>query len=447
MGKTLRKRFALTALAAALLVGSAAVPEAAAAGMETKIPILTYHDLTRDPEDTDSMTVTEERFRLDMEFLQEFGYTPLLPKDLVAIQQGSLEMPNKPVMVTFDDGYHSNYEIAYPILQQTGMKAVISVVAANMEDATEETTDSAEAASDAAMEETETETMPGVSIANPEDLSRRHLSWDEMREMVASGLVEIGSHTYNSHNPQYGGYGAPDGINGVMRKKGETFSQYKERIGGDLAKSIAMIVENTGQAQVNYFAYPFGAYDSWMDQLLDEAGVAVSVWSNSGRPASTVGGLRNLPRYGIKMNQSVAELLRQTDTARPALATVSVNGKQSKLPAYNIGGNNYVRVRDVAVLLMGTQSGFDVQWDSAQHRVELTSFTAYQPIGTENKPLPEGARTVQSYTEPTVTDGTARMIAAYQLDGYTYYKLRSLGELCGFQVEWDEVDRVVEVTA
>ena len=108
MKRKLRKSAALTALAAlaaVLLAGGAALPRAAAAGPDTRIPILTYHDLTRDPENTDSMTITDERFRLDMEFLQEFGYTPLLPKDLVAIQQGNMEMPDKPVMVTFDDGY------------------------------------------------------------------------------------------------------------------------------------------------------------------------------------------------------------------------------------------------------------------------------------------------------------------------------------------------------
>ena len=446
MKRKLRKSAALTALAAVLLAGGAALPRAAAAEPDTRIPILTYHDLTRDPENTDSMTITDERFRLDMEFLQEFGYTPLLPKDLVTIQQGNMEMPDKPVMVTFDDGYQSNYAIAYPILQQTGMKAVISVVAYNMESAEEETPSADDNTEDAALQEP-AEPMKGVSIENPEDLSRSHLSWSEMREMVASGLVEIGSHTYNSHNPQYGGNGAPDGINGVMRRKNETFAQYSERMGDDLEQSIALIVENTGQAQVNYFAYPFGAYDSWMDQLLDKAGVAVSVWSNNGKSADIADGLRNLPRYGIKMEKSVAQLLQQTDTALPALATVSVNGKQSKLPAYNIGGNNYVRVRDVAVLLMDTENGFDVQWNSARNCVELTSQAAYEPIGTENKPLPKETRLVQSFTEPTVADGTTRMVASYQVDGYTYYKLRSLGELCGFQVAWDEAEQVVEVTA
>ena len=432
MSSKLCRRLA-AALAAALLVGSAALPQAAVS-TGVKIPILTYHDLTRDPDDVDDMTVTDERFRLDMEFLKEFGYTPLLSADLVAIHKGAAAMPDKPVMITFDDGYWSNYSIAYPILQQTGMKAVISVIAHNME-------------GDAPV----IEDTPGEAAAEADEPAtepvRRRLSWQEMYEMVSSGLVEIGSHTYNSHNPQYGGNSAPDGINGVMRQEGETFSEYCERIGTDLRASLDLITQRTGQKQVLYFAYPYGAYDSWMDKLLDENGVAVSVLSNNGASADISVSLRNLSRYGIKMHTSIAQMLRQTDTAVPALASVSVNGTQTKLPAYNIDGNNYVRVRDVAVLLLGTESGFDVQWNEGLRRVELQSRTVYEPLGTENEPLPAGSRTTQSIVEPTVVDGVANMVAAYQMDGCTYYKLRSLGDLCGFQVDWNEETQTVEVTA
>lgn len=443
------------ALAAALLAGSAALPQAAAASAGVKIPILTYHDLTRDPNDIDDMTVTDERFRLDMEFLKEFGYTPLLSADLVAIHEGAAAMPDKPVMITFDDGYWSNYSIAYPILQQTGMKAVISVIAHNMEgDAPviedtpgEEAAEAEEPAADSPQEDAgQAEAEPPADEPAAEPV-RRHLSWQEMYEMVSSGLVEIGSHTYNSHNPQYGGNGAPDGINGVMRQEGETFSEYCERIGTDLRASLDLITQRTGQEQVLYFAYPYGAYDSWMDKLLDENGVAVSVLSNNGASADISVSLRNLSRYGIKMHTSIAQMLRQTDTAVPALASVSVNGTQTKLPAYNIDGNNYVRVRDVAVLLLGTESGFDVQWNEGLRRVELQSRTVYEPLGTENEPLPAGSRTTQSIVEPTVADGVANMVAAYQMDGCTYYKLRSLGDLCGFQVDWNEETQTVEVTA
>ena len=432
MSSKLCRRLA-AALAAALLVGSAALPQAAVS-TGVKIPILTYHDLTRDPDDVDDMTVTDERFRLDMEFLKEFGYTPLLSADLVAIHEGAAAMPDKPVMITFDDGYWSNYSIAYPILQQTGMKAVISVIAHNMEGDAPVISDT-----------------PGEEAAEAEEPAaepvRRRLSWQEMYEMVSSGLVEIGSHTYNAHNPQYGGNSAPDGINGVMRQEGETFSEYCERIGTDLRASLDLITQRTGQKQVLYFAYPYGAYDSWMDKLLDENGVAVSVLSNNGASADISVSLRNLSRYGIKMHTSVAQMLRQTDTAVPALASVSVNGKQTKLPAYNIDGSNYVRVRDAAVLLLGTESGFDVQWNEGLHRVELQSRTVYEPLGTENEPLPAGSRTTQSIVEPTVVDGVANMVAAYQMDGCTYYKLRSLGDLCGFQVDWNEETQTVEVTA
>ena len=234
--KVFLRKFLLSAVFAAILTGFSTCY--AAGG---KMPVLMYHDLTNDPAKTNSMTITGERFRLDMEFLKEFGYTPLLPADLIAIRQGAMELPEKPVMITFDDGYRSNYDIAYPVLQQTGMKATIAVVAHNM------------AAEDTA------------------DPVRTHLLWSEMREMVESGLVEIGSHTYNLHNPQHKGNSAPDGIDGVMRLGGESKAAYRMRVGTDLVTSIELIRQNTGQAQVNYFSYPFGAYDSWMQPLLESA--------------------------------------------------------------------------------------------------------------------------------------------------------------------------------
>ena len=57
-----------------------------------------------------------------MEYLEYNGYTPLLSADLIDIRAGKEAMPERPVMITFDDGYRSNYDIAYPILQKTGMR-------------------------------------------------------------------------------------------------------------------------------------------------------------------------------------------------------------------------------------------------------------------------------------------------------------------------------------
>ena len=151
--------------------------------------------------------------------------------------------------------------------------------------------------------------------------------------MVDSGAVEVGSHTYNLHNPQYGGNNAPDGINGVMRLKGESRSAYNARVGGDLSSSVQLILTHTGQERSVYFSYPFGAYDSWMPDLLAQAGIQVSALTNPGLSEISVT-LQGLSRYGITMDRPVSALLRQTDQAVPALAAVSVNGELAKLPAY-----------------------------------------------------------------------------------------------------------------
>lgn len=387
-----------------------------AAPVTTGLTILMYHDLTEDPNATNSMTVTVDRFRQDMEFLQEFGYTPLLPSDLVEIAQGRAQMPAKPIMITFDDGYRSNYDYAYPILLETGMKAVIAVVAHNIQSA---------------------------ATAAP---SRHSLTWEELQEMISSGLVEIGTHTYNLHNPQYSGNNAPNGINGVMRLPGESESAYRLRVGSDLQTSIQLITQHTSQQNVLYFSYPYGAYDSWMPSILSANGILVSTLTNAGQAHPLVS-MQKMPRYGIRMDKPVSALLQQTATATPVAAQVSVNGTSTSLPAYNIDGNNYVRVRDVAFLLKDTASGFDVQWNESLQRVELSSFTPYTPIGTENKPLAAGQRTVKSIAKPTAADGSLHMVAAYNIDNYTYYKLRSLGDLCGFVVDWNETSQTVEVIA
>lgn len=252
------------------------------AGKAAAIPILTYHDLTTDPAAVNSMVITVDRFRADMEFLQQEGYTPLLPADLLAIRTGKQARPDKPVMITFDDGYRSNYQYAYPILRETGMKATIAVIAANVR----------------------TEEQP----------DRKMLTWAELREMVESGIIEVGSHTYNLHNPQTGGLYILDDSNGIERLNGESKTAYIIRVGHDLQYSMRLILQHTGQETVCYFAFPFGASDPWADALLEDLGLSVSVLVIPGKAIPLLG-LQELPRLSVQMEQSAVDWLGSSTQA------------------------------------------------------------------------------------------------------------------------------------
>lgn len=240
-----------------------------------KIPILMYHHIDEDA--SNSMVVTPERFQADMEYLKENGYTAILPSELALLREKKQKLPEKPVMITFDDGYQSNYKYAYPVLQQTGMKAAIALICGNI---TDEKKDDA-----------------------------LFLNWDECKEMAQSGIVEIGCHTYALHNEDNGGMPHEDGQDGVQRKQGETKKAYTERVGGDLHKAVSLIREKV-ETECIYFTYPFGAGDRWFNEILKSENIKVAAFTNP-EMANLRKGLCNLPRYAVDMQTSLADILEQ----------------------------------------------------------------------------------------------------------------------------------------
>lgn len=241
------------------------------------IPILMYHHLVADGGETNALTVTEGKFRRDMEFLRESGCTTLTPDELCAVLAGERECPAKPVVISFDDGYQSNYSIAYPILRETGCHAVIALITANIREQTED----------------------GAFM----------LSWPQVEEMAASGAVSFGTHTHDLHNPDtYGelrrGRGA---VNGVERLPDETRQEYCARVGADLSYSAALIEAHTG-APVRWFAYPYGAVDEWCEEELDEWDIPISVSTKPGR-VKCPGKTRVLPRYAVHEDTEISKLI------------------------------------------------------------------------------------------------------------------------------------------
>lgn len=241
------------------------------------LPILMYHHFVTSGSDASGATITEDRFRQDMNYLKANEYTPLLPKDLEAIKLGKMIMPEKPVMITFDDGYESNYKIAYPILKETQMKATIFVIAKSMD------------------------TKPRNKIAK--------LSWDQMKEMYDSGLVDIQSHSYNLHNEESNGKQLLLAANGIQRGLIESRAQYELRLEKDLTLSIDLIEEKIGN-KVTCFAYPYGSYEEWSTNVLKKKGIMFGFMIKN-QMGDLNGDVYFLSRYTISMKNDLAKLLDQ----------------------------------------------------------------------------------------------------------------------------------------
>lgn len=231
------------------------------------MPVLMYHHMVPEGQDCNAMTITPGKFRADLDIILAKGYTPVLPGELA---EGA-PLPEKPILITFDDGYRSNYDLVYPILREYGVKACISIIVL----------------------------MPDLPTDN-------FCTWEQLREMTDSGLVEVGSHSYRLHNlgEDKGNY-EKDGTNGVERRPGESDGDFQARVLDDIQKSHDRIAAELGS--VTCFAYPFGCSDPDAKALVD-ALFPVSLMTVP-QCADLAKGLHDLPRYAVHMETNLADLL------------------------------------------------------------------------------------------------------------------------------------------
>lgn len=134
--------------------------------------------------------------------------------------------------------------------------------------------------------------------------------------------------------------------------------------------------------------------------------------------------------------------------AVPTAATVIVNGTAVSFDAFNIGGNNYFKLRDLAYTLDGTQKQFEILWSDDKDEIALTSGSAYTAAGNEMASKGSEGKTAVSSSISIYLDDNRVYFAAYSIDGNTYLKLRDIGEALDFKVSWDsETSTIIIDTA
>lgn len=128
-----------------------------------------------------------------------------------------------------------------------------------------------------------------------------------------------------------------------------------------------------------------------------------------------------------------------------SMAVIEVDGQAHALPSYLIEGNYYFKLRDVAGMMQGTNGAFRVDWNSQKNAIVITSG-----VGTESEKaspvLDSASYEAVPSAAPVFIDGSYVNLKAYNIGGYTYFKLRDLGEALGFEIGWRERDRRVLIS-
>lgn len=131
--------------------------------------------------------------------------------------------------------------------------------------------------------------------------------------------------------------------------------------------------------------------------------------------------------------------------AQATSSDVSVNGKAVAFDAYNIAGNNYFKLRDLAYVLSGTDKQFEVSWDGTKNAVGITGGRAYTAVGGELTGRGASAQTGTPTTSVVYLDGAEIYLTAYNIGGNNYFKLRDVGSALNFAVDWDGETNTVAI--
>jgi hypothetical protein len=116
--------------------------------------------------------------------------------------------------------------------------------------------------------------------------------------------------------------------------------------------------------------------------------------------------------------------------------TLILNSVQTVFPAYTIADYNWLKLRDMAALLNGTEKQFSVGWDPGTNTVSMSPGGVYSMVGDELRELPGEETTAISTLQRFVVGGQAANVAAYNIGGYNYFRLRDIAILLDFGVHW-----------
>ncbi|QSX05220.1 polysaccharide deacetylase family protein [Sedimentibacter sp. zth1] len=214
---------------------------------EVDVPILVYHHISNEKD----AALTPDKLRKDLTEIKKYGYNTIFYKDLIDYVENGTKLPQNPIIISFDDGYLSNYQYLFPLLKELDMKAEISIIGWSVGRDTYIDSDKA--------------IIP-------------HFTWGHALEMYNSGHVMIQSHTYDMHKYD------PNGDverKGVLKNNDESYGEYERALSDDLNKLSELIQDKIGEKEVA-FTYPNGYNDMLTEKLLKDMDYKITVTVSEG---------------------------------------------------------------------------------------------------------------------------------------------------------------------
>ncbi|MGV2289558.1 poly-beta-1,6-N-acetyl-D-glucosamine N-deacetylase PgaB [Trinickia sp. YCB016] len=307
-----RRRF----LAFAAAMSAAPVAHAAQAGLGLDLlpppdqddgltfRVIAIHDIRDDlmadiGSVADTCAISTTTLNTIFAWLKAKDFHPVSVDQIVASRNGGPRLPPRAVLISFDDAYTSQYTKAFPLLKAYNYPAMIGVVTRW------------------------TETPAG----QPVRISRKSLmppgyfmSWESLREMADSGLVEIASHTHDMHhgaiaNPQGNELPAASAhLYDASLKRYETDDEYLSRIHTDLGRSVALIQQHTG-VKVRSAVWPYGMYNAALIQASQSLGMQTHFTLDDGPNTPDVP-LTKIRRLLVSYDWDVGTMIGQFRVAR-----------------------------------------------------------------------------------------------------------------------------------
>lgn len=264
--------------------------------------VLCYHEVrdnvwTSSEIQPDSTLVETKELIDQFTWLKENGYQPVSLQQIIDARAGRSVLPDKAVLLTLDDGYKSFYTTIFPLLKLFNFPAVVAIVGKWIE----------------------TPSGENVLYGDKPVPRDQFVTWDDLRTMVNSGLIEIASHSYDLHkgivvNPQ--GSLLPAATSRFYNSKNSTYesdAEYAKRIKADLKRN-ADLIESKLHKRPRAMVWPYGSYNQESVKLAEEVGMPITMSLDSGpnRPTDSLSNIRRaLVGLDTKLKAGFIELLHK----------------------------------------------------------------------------------------------------------------------------------------